>query len=137
MSTSEPSAIVLQAIPRMCGFYTFRFERRKRFAQGSPSFINDNYALLFPLKAYWDSSPAVIDAGMYNLPVGNGSAELVAVKYPAESRRLHSRRHLGTLRRQRQSHRVFCLPPRRRQETEPSLRNLGRPRKDGSSAYLY
>jgi hypothetical protein len=49
-----------------------------------PGFINDNYTLLFPLKAYWDSSPAVIDAGTYNLPVGNGSAEVVAVKYPAE-----------------------------------------------------
>jgi len=33
-----------------------------------PGFINDNYTLLFPLKAYWDGSPAVIDAGMYNLP---------------------------------------------------------------------
>lgn len=50
-----------------------------------PGFINDNYTFLFPLKAYWDSSPAVIDAGMFNLPVGGGSAELVAVKYPAES----------------------------------------------------
>jgi hypothetical protein len=50
-----------------------------------PAFINDNYTLLFPLKAYWDSSATVIDQGMYNLPVGNGSAELVAVKYPAES----------------------------------------------------
>jgi len=49
-----------------------------------PAFINDNYWLLFPLKAYWDTSPAVIDAGMYNLSVGSGSAELVAVKYPAE-----------------------------------------------------
>jgi len=49
-----------------------------------PGFINDNYTLLFPLKAYWDTSPAVIDAGLYNLPVGSGSAELIAVKYPAE-----------------------------------------------------
>ena len=49
-----------------------------------PGFINDNYTLLFPLKAYWDSSPAVIDAGVYNLPTGSGSAELLAVKYPAE-----------------------------------------------------
>jgi hypothetical protein len=49
-----------------------------------PGFINDNYTLLFPLRAYWDSSPAVIDAGMYNLPEGSGKAELVAVKYPAE-----------------------------------------------------
>jgi len=44
----------------------------------------DNYTLLFPLKAYWDTSPTVIDAGTYNLPVGSGSAELMAVKYPAE-----------------------------------------------------
>src|SRR6266478_2027237 len=49
-----------------------------------PGFINDNYTLLFPLKAYWDASPAVIDAGTYNLPVGSGMAELVAIKYPAE-----------------------------------------------------
>ena len=50
-----------------------------------PGFINDSYTFLFPLKAYWDSSPAVIDAGAYNLPVGSGTAELVAVKYPAEA----------------------------------------------------
>lgn len=50
-----------------------------------PGFINDNYTFLFPLKAYWDTSPAVIDAGTFNVPVGSGTAELVAVKYPAES----------------------------------------------------
>jgi hypothetical protein len=50
-----------------------------------PGFINDNYTLLFPLKAYWDASPTVIDAGTYNLPVGPGTAELIAVKYPAEA----------------------------------------------------
>ena len=49
-----------------------------------PGFINDNYTLLFPLKAYWDSSPSVIDQGMFNLPIGSGSAALVTVKYPAE-----------------------------------------------------
>ncbi len=49
-----------------------------------PGFINDNYTLLFPLKAYWDTTSDVIDAGAYNLPVGSGSSELVAVKYPAE-----------------------------------------------------
>jgi hypothetical protein len=38
MSNSEPSAIVLQGIPCMCGLYQFRFEWRKRFAQGSPRF---------------------------------------------------------------------------------------------------
>jgi len=31
MSSGEPSAIVLQGIPRMCGIYTsFDFESRKR-----------------------------------------------------------------------------------------------------------
>src|SRR5258708_24529665 len=38
-SNSEPSAIVLQDIPCMCGLYNqFRFEWRKRFTQGSPRF---------------------------------------------------------------------------------------------------
>ena len=49
-----------------------------------PGFTNDNYWLLFPLHAYWDSSATVTDQGMHKLPLGNGSAELVAVKYPAE-----------------------------------------------------
>ena len=49
-----------------------------------PGFINDNYTLLFPLRAAWDTGAAVIDAGTYNLPVGGGMAELVAVKYPPE-----------------------------------------------------
>ena len=35
MRNSETSAIVLQAIPCMCGLYEVRFERRKRFAQGA------------------------------------------------------------------------------------------------------
>jgi hypothetical protein len=50
----------------------------------APAFVNDNYWLLFPLHAYWDTSATVTDQGMQKLPVGNGSAELVAVKYPAE-----------------------------------------------------
>lgn len=49
-----------------------------------PAFINDNYWLLFPLHAYWDTSATVTDQGMHKLPTGNGSAKLVAVKYPAE-----------------------------------------------------
>ncbi|MGA9862857.1 MAG: hypothetical protein WBQ19_12145 [Terriglobales bacterium] len=49
------------------------------------AFVNDNYWLLFPLHAYWDTSAAVTDEGMKKLPMGNGSAELVAVKYPAEA----------------------------------------------------
>lgn len=46
-----------------------------------PGFLNDNYWALFPFHAYWDKSAAVIDQGMFNLPLGNGTAELVPVKY--------------------------------------------------------
>jgi hypothetical protein len=49
-----------------------------------PAFVNDNYWLLFPLHAYWDKSAMVTDQGMKQLPLGNGSAELVSVKYPAD-----------------------------------------------------
>ena len=49
-----------------------------------PGFTNDNYWLLFPLHAYWDTSATVTDQGMHKLPLGNGSAELVAVKYAPE-----------------------------------------------------
>ncbi|MBZ5615500.1 MAG: hypothetical protein LAO23_15945 [Acidobacteriia bacterium] len=49
-----------------------------------PGFINDNYWLVFPFHAYWDTSATVTDQGMKKLPAGTGSAELVAVKYPAE-----------------------------------------------------
>jgi hypothetical protein len=50
-----------------------------------PAFVNDNYWLLFPFHAYWDTSATVTDEGMKKLPVGTGSAELVSVKYPAEA----------------------------------------------------
>ncbi|MGH9545623.1 MAG: hypothetical protein ACRD23_10450 [Terriglobales bacterium] len=50
-----------------------------------PAFVNDNYWVLFPFHAYWDKSASVIDQGKFNLPVGPGMAELVAVKYPADS----------------------------------------------------
>src|SRR3989442_4280060 len=50
-----------------------------------PAFVNDNYWLLFPFHAYWDTSATVTDKGMQKLPMGNGSAELVSVKYPAEA----------------------------------------------------
>jgi hypothetical protein len=50
-----------------------------------PSFINDNYWVLFPFHAYWDKSATVIDQGKFNLPLGPGMAELVPVKYPADS----------------------------------------------------
>lgn len=44
-----------------------------------PAFLNDEYNLLFPLHVYWDSS-----AGVQKLPLGNGSAKRVVVKYPSE-----------------------------------------------------
>ena len=53
--------------------------------QIEPSFVNDNYWLLFPLHAYWDTSATVTDQGMQKLPIGTGSATLVSVKYPAEA----------------------------------------------------
>jgi hypothetical protein len=50
-----------------------------------PSFINDNYWALFPFHASWDKSASAIDQGKFNLPVGPGTAELLPIKYPAES----------------------------------------------------
>lgn len=52
--------------------------------QTDSGFTNDNYWLLFPLHAYWDTSAAITDQGMKKLPIGAGSAKLVSVKYPAE-----------------------------------------------------
>ncbi|HYX69224.1 MAG TPA: hypothetical protein VE825_08825 [Terriglobales bacterium] len=53
--------------------------------QIEPGFVNDNYWLIFPFHAYWDTSATVTDQGMQKLPLGKGSARLVAVKYPAEA----------------------------------------------------
>jgi hypothetical protein len=50
-----------------------------------PSFVNDNYWLLFPFHAYWDTSASVTDEGVHKLPMGNGSAKKVVVKYPTEA----------------------------------------------------
>lgn len=49
-----------------------------------PGFVNDNYWLLFPFHAYWDTSADVQDKGTQNLPQGSGSARLVSVKYPSD-----------------------------------------------------
>jgi hypothetical protein len=49
-----------------------------------PAFVNDNYWLLFPFHAYWDSSATVTDQGMQQMPLGNGSANLVVVTYPKD-----------------------------------------------------
>jgi len=52
--------------------------------QADSGFTNDNYWLLFPFHAYWDTSATVTDQGMKKLPAGAGSATLVSVKYGAE-----------------------------------------------------
>jgi hypothetical protein len=49
-----------------------------------PAFLNDQYNLLFPLHVYWDSSADVQDMGRQKLPLGQGSAKRVVVKYPSE-----------------------------------------------------
>jgi hypothetical protein len=48
-----------------------------------PGFFNDQYWLLLPFHLVWDTSATVQDAGMQKLPLGKGSAEKVAVKYPS------------------------------------------------------
>ena len=53
--------------------------------QIEPSFVNDNYWLLFPLHAYWDTSATVTNEGMQKLPQGTGTATKVVVKYPSEA----------------------------------------------------
>jgi hypothetical protein len=49
-----------------------------------PAFYNDNYWLLLPLRVYWDSNADIQDKGMQKLPLGNGSAKQVVVKYPSQ-----------------------------------------------------
>jgi len=52
--------------------------------QVDPNFFNDQYWLLFPLHVAWDTSAKVTDEGMQKLPLGEGSGELIVVKYPSE-----------------------------------------------------
>jgi hypothetical protein len=49
-----------------------------------PAFSNDNYWLLFVLRVSWDGSATITDEGVHKLPLGNGSAQRVVVKYPSE-----------------------------------------------------
>jgi hypothetical protein len=49
-----------------------------------PDFLNDNYWLILPFHIVWDTDATVEDAGMQQLPLGQGSAEKVAVKYPSD-----------------------------------------------------
>jgi hypothetical protein len=45
-----------------------------------PAFINDQYWLIFPFHVVWDGA-AVTDQGVQKMPIGNGSAELLRIKY--------------------------------------------------------
>jgi hypothetical protein len=49
-----------------------------------PGFVNDQYWLVLPFHVIWDTGANVEDKGMHKLPVGQGSAKQVVVKYPAE-----------------------------------------------------
>jgi hypothetical protein len=48
-----------------------------------PAFANDQYWLLLPLHIVWDGA-TVTDEGTQKLPLGEGSARRVLVKYPSE-----------------------------------------------------
>ena len=46
-----------------------------------PGFVNDQYWLVFPFHACWDTGATVEDKGMQKLPMGTGTARLVSIKY--------------------------------------------------------
>jgi hypothetical protein len=50
-----------------------------------PNFVNDNYWLIFPFHAYWDTSASVQEKDKQKLPIGTATAKLVSVKYAAEA----------------------------------------------------
>jgi len=52
--------------------------------QIDPAFINDQYWLLLPFHVVWDGGATVTDQGMHKLPLGNGSAERIVMKYPSQ-----------------------------------------------------
>src|SRR5262249_34162586 len=49
-----------------------------------PCVSKRNYWLLLALHSAWDGRDTVTDAGTQKLPLGNGSAKRVVVKYPSE-----------------------------------------------------
>lgn len=46
-----------------------------------PSFLNDQYWLIFPFHMVWDGGLTVTDDGMQKVPSGQGSARRLVVKY--------------------------------------------------------
>jgi len=59
--------------------------------QTDADFTNDNYWLLFPLHAYWDTSATVTDEGVKKLPTGAGSGTFGVGEVWSRTRRLHAR----------------------------------------------
>jgi len=49
-----------------------------------PGFNNDNYWFIFPFHVYWDTSATVTVTEKSKLPIGQGTATLVSVKYAPE-----------------------------------------------------
>src|ERR1700747_3121201 len=48
-----------------------------------PSFNNNQYWLVFPFHAVWDTGATVEDKGMQKLPTGKGTARQMVVNYPS------------------------------------------------------
>ncbi len=105
--------------------------------QIDPAFINDQYWLLLPFHVIWDGSATVTDDGMQKLPIGDGAAERLVMKYPVAWRRLCAGRHVGTLCRRRQAGRADDLPPRRNGEAQGCDRDVGWLQKGGSAPCLH
>ena len=49
-----------------------------------PAFFNDQYWLLIPFHAIWDTSATVTDDGMQKMSLTDGSAERITVKYSGD-----------------------------------------------------
>src|SRR5256884_3781736 len=94
-----------------------------------PAFVNDNYWLLFPFHAYWDTSATVTDKGMQKLPMGNGSAELVSVKYPAEAGGFTPRDTLDSFLGKDHRLQQFAYHPRGPKKPNPVIATLTRYKK--------
>jgi len=58
--------------------------RGQRESEIDSAFVNDNYWFIFPFHAYWDTSANVTVKDKQKLPIGQGTAKLVSVKYPME-----------------------------------------------------
>jgi hypothetical protein len=53
--------------------------------QVDPAFFNDQYWLLIPLHAIWDTSAAVTDDGMQKMSLTDGSLDRISIKYSGET----------------------------------------------------